>query len=93
VFVAISPAWSREPSAFQASVANLVRAVHATATAGGQPAMVPGEPEDACRARLGPQIRLPGPTLAELLEVARDTTLPFPAAADPAPGDSQEEVS
>ena len=93
VFLAISTAWSTEPSAFQASVANLVRAVHATATAAGQPAMVPGEPEEARRAQLGPQIRLPGPTLAELLEVARQTALPFPAAADPAPGDSQEEVS
>jgi len=93
VFLAVSTACGQEPAAFQAGVAALVRAVHATTTAEGQPAMVPGEPEDARRARLGRQIRLPGHTLAELLEVARQTMLPFPAAEDAATGDSQEEAS
>jgi LDH2 family malate/lactate/ureidoglycolate dehydrogenase len=93
LFLALYPGHCLEPPAFQAGVADLIGAVHATATAGGQPVMVPGEPEEAYGAGLRDRIRLPGHVRAELVRLGREMGVPFPDVSDPASAGAPEEAS
>lgn len=93
LFLAIYPGHCLEPPAFQAGVADLIGAVHATGAAGGRRVMVPGEPEAAYGASLGDRIRLPGHLLAGLVRVGREMGVPFPDVNGPEPAGTPEEVS
>jgi LDH2 family malate/lactate/ureidoglycolate dehydrogenase len=93
LFLAIYPGHCLEPPAFQAGVADLIGAVHATDAAGGRPVMVPGEPEEAHSARLADQIRLPGHLLTELVRVGSEMGVPFPDVNGSAPTGTPEEAS
>jgi LDH2 family malate/lactate/ureidoglycolate dehydrogenase len=89
VFLAIDTASCAEPGVFADRLANLAGAVRATATTSGSPAMVPGEPEEAMRAELRGQIRLPRHLLAELREVGGQFGAPFPQPSDAHPTEAR----
>lgn len=93
LFLAIYPGHCLEPPAFEAGVADLIGAVHATAAKGGPPVMVPGEPEEAYGAGLGDRIRLPGHLMTELARVGREMAVPFPGVSGPGFAGTPEEAS